>query len=287
MSDSIDFDEIGNDVQRFTVPIYTDVRASPVQVACGLLLAIGNRSFLVSAAHVFERQERQFFLVGHLADDRARIYWLPADSDLIGLAEGTTRDDDDLDVGYVELLGELPPYPQVNLECLPLHRVAAWRPVRNKYYGIFGYPSSKMRVNPLVKEFRKVPVYGYLNPGAEYLRYAANKIDPRQNLLIPFDAKKKQVFKDGRQETFPDPAGMSGSPVWEFRFSGSGEAKRKVVGIYTGNSRTSMEAQATDIGVVLQLMRQQGIKPDNELLRITDRLSISQIRVAMLHQPPW
>ena len=117
-------------------------------------------------------------------------------------------------IGVLKLEGDkLPPYPDLN--CFPL-TLDAFVPVStpregNFYLGL-RYPSTRTKANTQSKIVLARP-YANFGPGISAERQTKLGYDP--HYFIAMTLRKSRVFgANGKIQTFPDPHGMSGSPLF-------------------------------------------------------------------------
>lgn len=240
---------------RNIVPLFRDVRGRPSLVGTGLLVSAGERSFLVSAAHVFDDLDAGGELYFYIGPSTRRR--------LAGRLRKTSNPPGDLrnqkallDVGVLLLTGPgLPPYPQVDKCCLSVTALTpSALPRQGKQYLITGFPSSKSRPNPVGRNVTS-KVYAFRNASAQPNIYARLGMSDRTHILVSFD-RKRSVSSDKRVATFPDPRGMSGAPVWLlFDENGPNDpAQTPVVGVAIEHRRDEHVIVATDVEMVAALI---------------------------------
>jgi hypothetical protein len=240
---------------RNIVPLFRDVRGRPSLVGTGLLVSAGERSFLVSAAHVFDGLDAGGELYLYIGPSTRRR--------LSGRLRKTNNPSGDLrtqkaplDVGVLLLTGPgLPPYPPVDKCCLPVTALMPRAlPRQGKHYLVTGFPSSKSRPNPVGHNITS-KVYAFRNLSAQPKVYTQLGMSDRTHILVSFD-RRRAVFADKRVATFPDPRGMSGAPVWLlFDENGPNDpAHTPVVGIAIEHRRDDHVIVATDVAMVAALI---------------------------------
>jgi hypothetical protein len=250
--------ELATVLSRCIVPIFKSVEAKLSHHGSGFLVSYGNNSFLVSAAHVFDciRDGDDLFfyikpkilrkITGHI-----RLTRTP---------KGADRRADRFDVGVLKLEGQdLPPYPEVHKYPLKIDGLMAEAlPRGDKEYLLLGFPGSKSKINAPAREVTS-SVYAFRNVSAPLGKYANLGVAPDSHIVLSFD-REKAVARDGRIQTFPDPAGMSGSPVWLLN-DGSGRVdptQTPVVGVAIEHCKTCRVIVATDVGLALTLIKDPG-----------------------------
>jgi len=213
----------------------------PESVGTALLVEARGAHFLISAAHVLDEGNKLWFFPG--ARDPRPVVGQAAFSRARWQKSGTDR----FDVGVVRLAERLPePYN-------------GWHPVDianlrsrsftddDASFAFVGYPCTRVKVNPVRKKINVayMALNGAVQAQAEvYLRLG---FDPAHHLILHLDRTPKLI--DGKSSQFPDPHGLSGSPVWSSDENGS-----FIVGIVTEYHKTEGVIVATEIGQVLQLL---------------------------------
>jgi hypothetical protein len=248
---------LANVLGRHVVPIYTqDDRARPELFASGLLVDEAGTTFIATAAHVLDalREERPLYIY---VEPKVMLR-LQGKLFVTEPEPGGSRDDDEFDVGVLRLDKQFaPPYPGVEKVGLPIgHLKPRALPRQRKQYFVIGYPSSKSVVS---HARRKVVSKPYCNVGRSATPEAYMKlgISPDSNVVLEFDRRRVRGRGTGPQ-AFPEPAGMSGSPVW-LLWDDEGpndRTKTEVVAILTMHKRTSKVLVATDVAVVLEMIRE-------------------------------
>lgn len=240
------------EVGRYVLPIFTDIDGAPVSIGTGFLLHTGRDHVLITAAHVLDGLKAGASYYFYAAPTLKRAI---AGHILIAKLPPTgNREDDLIDVAAVVLEGdrdELPPFPLVGKDSMPLHMVASHALPRSAHrYAFLGFPSSKSGVNRITKDVRSAS-YAYLSAAASPDVYARLGLDEAYHIVLPF-AKRKVVSLQGTRLNFPKPTGMSGSPLWELRKPEDGG--QRVVGVMIERRSRENVVVATDIGFVLHFL---------------------------------
>lgn len=241
---------------RCVVPIFCDGKSGkPILQGTGFLIEDAKNSYLISAAHVFDllKSNRDlFFYVGtkHIRKlaGSLRLTIPPNESD---------RGADRLDIGVLRLEGEaLPPYPEINKQALPITALMeSAQPRTEKQYLVTGFPGSQSRLNPISKQFKSKP-YGNWMQSVSEKTYVQVGCSPDHHIVMRFDQHK--VFgKVGAAQSFPNPEGMSGSPVWLlYNDLGANDPNQTpIVGVFIEYHRHEKLVVATDIRVALDIIR--------------------------------
>jgi hypothetical protein len=240
---------------RHVVPVYRDDdRGRPELFGSGLLLATGSGSFLVTAAHVLDQLK---------ADEKPYLHFPRQKLWLTGRYLQTTppslgsRDDDMLDLGVLRLDGPAaPPYAAIEKFALPIDALMPGAiPRQRKQYCVLGFPSSQGEVDIGRREV-VARAYTNLCLSAPPETYADLSLSTSSNIVLEFN--RTRVFgRNGQRQTFPEPAGMSGSPVW-LLWDASGpndDRQTPVVGILIEHQRDSRVLVATDVMFAVAMIR--------------------------------
>jgi hypothetical protein len=184
-----------------------------MSVGTGFLLNTGRDHVLVTAAHVLDGMKSGKSYYFYVAPTLKRTL---AGRALIAKLPPTGRRKDDLiDVAVVVLAGnrdELPPFPLVEKDSMPLDIVAALASPRiHKRYAFLGFPASKANVNRVVKGVRSAS-YAYLSASAPADVYLRLGLEEAYHIVLPF-AKRKVFTLEGRKFNFPKPNGMLWQPI--------------------------------------------------------------------------
>ena len=228
--------EVDDQVRRATTrfgPAIAQVFAAtsdgqPDPVGSGVLLAVADRHFLLTAAHVLDHQEESAL---YLAVDGGKTVELLGTALTSGLPSSGDRREDEVDVAAVELAAEttsrLPSTAFLAPSDLDVNEVAD----QAALYVVMGYPHRKTQRRPGLM-LRSV-LYKYVaRSGAEsYSKVGRSEVD---SLVLDF--RRERVRFEGKQQTAPHPEGMSGGPVFRLTPRSSPlerEAPATLVGLLT------------------------------------------------------
>ncbi len=237
--------------RRHVLPIYEDDdRGQPSLVGTSLVVDYRGCIFLVTAKHVLRRLKPG----GNLY-----VYSRPGERRHLGgrITWNTSDGYDVVDVGVLKLEGEgLPPYPDVN--CVPLDAgllAPATGPRDGKWYLAIGYPGTRSKVNRQSRVVRAEP-YANVGPAISSERIEKLGLDPHLHVVIAFH-KGRVVGASGNMQSFPDPAGMSGSPLFLIYDQEAKEEQSgafKVAGTLIEYRAKDQILLGTDIAVAINLM---------------------------------
>ncbi len=236
----------------YVLPIYEDdERGRPSVFGSALVVEHCGSIFLVTAKHV---------LAPLATGTDLYVYSKPTlKRHLGGQIVWNTSDDnaDTVDVAVLRLDGdELPPYPEVNCRPLASSLLAPGAAPRDgKYYLAIGYPATKSKVNMQSKAVTAEP-YANFGPAISTERLAKLGLDPHLHIAVAFH-KHRVLGAAGITQTFPDPAGMSGSPLFLIFDTAVTNIQRgafKVAGTLIEYRAKQQILLATDISVAIEMM---------------------------------
>jgi hypothetical protein len=167
-----------------------------------------------------------------------------------------TGEKDRLDVGVLRLDSRTsPPYAEVEKHALPIS--ALWGnalPRIAKRYLVLGFPGSKSKPNDFRGSIESKP-YANLCPSIAAECYRKLGFGEETHILMEFN-RKRVHGSNGRSQTFPHPAGMSGSPVWVLiDNTGPNDPKQTpVAGILIEYHKHHNVLVRTDVDVALKLI---------------------------------
>lgn len=262
-------EKVGAILSRHIVPLFIDrPDGKPQSFGAGLLVSANASSFLISAGHVFDeiREGREVYFY---IEPKTKLH-LSSHLHLTTIPEGKDRDRDVLNVGVLKF-GDphLPPYPAVDKWPLDVGSLAPYAlPREGKTYFILGFPGSKGQRDPKKRKIES-KVYSYRNFAHPTERYKKFDVKPESHIAIIF-SRKQSVGPDGTPRLFPNPEGMSGSPVWLLpdELEALNDPKHiLVVGVAIKHLKYQRTILATDIGEALNMIRAfQRISNDDAVL---------------------
>lgn len=239
-------------LSKYVIPIYRTYRRRPQLAGSGFFVTNAGKDFLVSAAHVLDEMVSNplFF---YIAPGVTRNL----SGDLIRPRVMGSRNSDLIDVAVLMITGQdMPPYPDVDKHKLQISSLVPQNiPRAGKHYAIVGFPSSKSKPNPDAKTVKAI-AYAYHNPSIDDMDYDRFGFDPKNHVLMSFD-QKNGFDKNGRHVAFPNPQGMSGSPLWELFDNDVQNANKEfsVAGVGIEHRKDSRLMISTDIKYVLEMIR--------------------------------
>jgi hypothetical protein len=172
---------------------------------------------------------------------------------LTRVPQGRGRRNDDLDIGVLRLEGPgLPPYPSVEKYPLPIGALKPGAlPREGKQYLVAGFPGTQTSLDSAKREITTT-LYSYRNISHSAEKYPSIGVDLQSHIAVIFD-RKRSLGPDGNHRMFPDPAEMSGSPVWLlYDQNGPNDpTQTPVVGVATEHRKEHRAIIATDISLAL------------------------------------
>ncbi|MCG3147723.1 MAG: hypothetical protein PCFJNLEI_01164 [Verrucomicrobiae bacterium] len=261
-------------------PLYgVDDRGNPLLIGSAVLLQIADAHFLLTAAHVLDTNARStlYYGVG------GPLQVLEGVAHKSGLSDGTSRDEDRNDVGFMELKPRIAAHLSHGHRFLNVCHLQPNEAVRpSSIYELRGYPETRSKRNPTTKKVRPGP-FSYLASPAGTSRYAALHVGPRSHLLLRFE-RKNSFNETGQRFTAPLPHGMSGGGVWKRRLDSQGDDLLQtgwLVGIAMEYDAQENVIVATRISLFLEAIRARFPGLANEIPKChTLRVNVSVDRVA-------
>jgi hypothetical protein len=193
-----------------TVPIVLERPDAqrPELIASGVLIRIVNRTFLLTAAHVTDRQSEGTLLIPGQQEFMPTNGYFSA----MRLPSSGRRADDKLDVAYFLLDSDCA--KDLHPRCTVLERrdvsLEAEPPLRTEYT-FAGYPWRKSRVSEglVATDFQT-----FTGGEADKSEYEALGLSRSRHIAIRFNRKRTFSQRLGRVVTPPFPHGMSGGGVY-------------------------------------------------------------------------
>lgn len=248
---------LSNHLLQHIVPLFVNRRGGrPQLVGSSVLVSSGTDSYLVSAAHVFDEIKAGHELFFYIEPKTIRK--LSGNLRLTKAPLGKDRKSDRLDIGVLTLQGPaLPPYPRVQKYPLPISAfMPNALPREDKQYLLVGFPESKSRANPVAGDLASEPC-SFRNVSGPVSQYSQLDVDPQHHIVLSFDVRHT-VTPSKEIRAFPNPSGMSGSPIWLlYDENGTNDPNQTpVVGIAIEHHKTERAIVATDIGIALRLINE-------------------------------
>jgi hypothetical protein len=248
---------LSNHLLQHIVPLFADRPSGrPQLVGSSVLVSSGTSFYLVSAAHVLDELKAGHELFFYIEPKTIRK--LSGNLRLTKVPPGEDRKLDRLDIGVLKLQGPtLPPYPGVRKYPLPISAfMVNALPREAKQYLLVGFPESKSRANPAVRDLASEPC-SFRNVSCPVSKYSELDVTPKHHIVLSFDVKQT-VTPSKEIRAFPNPRGMSGSPIWLlYDENGPNDPNQTpVVGIAIEHHKTERAIVATDIDIALRLINE-------------------------------
>lgn len=252
-------------ISSFTIAIYRIENKVQQLFGSGFFVRDAGQYFLVSAAHVLERLQKEelyFFatttkiesIAAHISGQVFLSHWVG------------DREKDPIDIGVTKLSwGSTSPYPEVAQFAIDISYLKPrFLPRHAKDYVIIGYPASQSKTNKPSRTITSTR-FGYNGTTSSDDVYIANGFSCESHLILTFDPNVGYDTR-GKHRNFPKPQGMSGSPVWvhyDENESFSQERVFPVVAIGTKYIK-GVGLIATDISFAIDLIKKAKIaRPGN------------------------
>ncbi len=248
---------LSNHLLKHIVPIFANGRGGrPQLVGSSVLVFSGPSSYLISAAHVFDELKAGHELFFYIEPKTIRK--LSGNLGLTKLPPGKDRKSDRLDIGVLKLQGPaLPPYLEVQKYPLPISALMANAlPRDGKQFLLVGFPESRSRANPTTRDLPSAPCI-FRNVSGPASKYSQLDVSPQSHIVLGFDVKHT-VTPQKEIRAFPNPTGMSGSPIWLlYDENGNNDPNQNpVVGIAIEHHKSERAIVATDIDIALRLINE-------------------------------
>ncbi|NJO38198.1 MAG: hypothetical protein HC871_12035 [Rhizobiales bacterium] len=241
---------------RHVVPIFGIIHGKWLLQGNGFLISASNSSYLVSAAHVFDRQKHNIDIFYYIEPGVKRKIGGDDDEALRGLPSDRNHQGNHYDVGIIKLgsIG-LPPYPAVDKDSIPIQSLVPSSPRQGKTHLFLGFPKSQSKPNVRWREIESEP-FAFYNLSVKEDAYDDLDIDPMSHIAVPF--RKEQFPGSGGMRDFPSLNGMSGSPIWllDPEISTNCPAQTPIVGIFTDYRKCPDVLIGIDISFALDMIRE-------------------------------
>lgn len=246
--------KLSNCLSNHVLPLFQYENGKPKLVGTGFLVSTDLDDYLISAAHVFDE----------LAKGNELFFYIKANTTakLLGkllrteLPPSKNRNDDKLDIGVLKLDKLIrPPYREILKYSLPINTlIPNALPRDEKQYLIIGFPETKSRINPIVRELKsKLSIFR--NISAPSSKYQELGLETSNHIVINFEIKRT-ISPNKAIQTFPKPNGMSGAPVWLLYDNNNHNDPEQtpIVGVLIEHHPYKKVLIATDINIALNLI---------------------------------
>lgn len=209
------YDASGVNLVRATIPILAAKDDRIVPVGTGVLLKIGTKHFVLTAAHVLDLNIEHHFLFA-LAPVKKGDLPIPLAGEVVlwrsDFPEGVdpkasdARDDDKFDVGFIELSQEIVDQLGSPRRFASLGEIDVSATLHQGCYAFAGYP---YKISTVDLETRSLSV--------NLMHYLTELRDPpvdETNLRLVLKFRKQNTDQHGNEVEAPDPSGISGCGIW-------------------------------------------------------------------------
>ena len=217
---------ISNDILEYTIQFFrTGKQSRPQSMGSGVLLRLGSKHFLLTAAHIADEYDDVYLLIGHEASSIGgitRTYPLPASGE---------REDDKIDVSICELDNDTIEYINRRHRFLEFTDLLLdHKPIYHPIYLIVGFPSTKTKVIFGTRRMEPIAITLLTKPFPN-LQYDQFGFDPI--ITLPFEFNGLVTSTDNPSPHLaPRLEGISGGGVWQItQISPYPRINRKLVGI--------------------------------------------------------
>lgn len=204
-----------------------NLKNSLEQIGTGVLIAISNVTFLLTAAHVIDEMKHGDILIptmGGLEQFEGTYSYLKTPNN-------KTRQDDIYDIGYFKLDSFFSERLHEDLYVIHLNEIYFLNDAtESMIYTFAGYPHSKSKIRPGIAQSEPYYYSGYSVDKEIYSKYG---YDSTKHIIMRY-RRNKSVTKEGDRIFPPLPKGISGGGiyVWPEDFRGQfTPPNRKLTGI--------------------------------------------------------
>jgi hypothetical protein len=209
-----------------TIPLYTEQNGKTFLCGSGLLLRVGEKSFIVSAGHTFDAR-RTLDLPLWVTSGVPGSKLLPLGEVLIRSSETNDpcyRTDEPFDIAVCELTDETASQICGQKRFLRLNDVDSWdRQDPRSWFMVYGYPT---KLSPAEEATNSINANAVAFATFIYCdeRGTLDRFDKEVGIKLDFDPT--EIWDDdGRLAVPPHPDGMSGCGIWRLVEAGV-DAKR-------------------------------------------------------------
>ncbi len=189
------------------LPLFLDDGRSLEQFGSGVLVALSDRHFVLTAAHVTD-------LVAQgdvCAPTEEGILPIRGGYGHARLPRNVPRNTDKYDIAYFSLSPDYAGSLHRAINPLIVDDCRLWESlVEDDIYTFTGYPASKSRAR---SDSHSTEMFSYTGAAASIAKYGRMGYDTADHILVNFN-RKKSINNDGRQLMPPHPRGISGGGVF-------------------------------------------------------------------------
>ena len=216
-------------LERAVCPIFTEKPYSGAteHIGSAVLIEIEGKLFLLTAAHITDRQEMETLLVPGV-DGLISPHGYFAH---VSVSKGKTRDNDRMDIAYYRLDDDI--RSELDPKLKPMHRedMALFESLmQGDIYSFSGFPHRKTRIHGDTVE---TELFSYTGCVVDDETYRELGYDPGVHIVVKFD-RKQSYLRYGPRNIPPLPHGVSGGGIFAWRkdfVDGGDPDDRRLVGI--------------------------------------------------------
>ena len=222
---------------------------------CGVLLAHGDKFFLLSSAHVFDESPLGVPFIFKSSNETISIGGRQFTSTI---PEYKTRADDKLDIIVFDLNKDsINALLNTGYKFITLNYIeSGFQYNANDYAIIMGYPSSRAKINPTQKTIDR----GGMHYVSNFVNHDLSQLgfNPDYHLVAKYPIKNfKHKTADSLRIRGPQPLGLSGSGLWVLKKNRYFQEEPKLVGILTEYNENRSVVISTRIDFFVEVLRQK------------------------------
>jgi len=210
------YELIADDVTRSTVAVFGHGNGVTQQFGSGVLFKIANRHFVLTAAHVVDHGtiHKIPFAISPVKPGEPPIQLTGVDTGTTPVPSGRKendphmRDDDPLDVGFVELTSEMVARTCGEARFATLDEVDTTDGLLQGCYLIYGFPCKFSAVNEKTR-IAYSQAFRYLT---DLYDEPTDRFDPAAEIRLKYP--EVGMTYEQRRIQVPNPKGMSGCGIW-------------------------------------------------------------------------
>jgi len=200
--------EASKDAYKVTCHYLKIKDGKPHPEGSGVFLKIGNEKFLLTAAHVIENQENDIYV----GIDKHNLVKLGGELTINSISG--SRKKDKLDLAIMKLSTETINKLGDVYEFLDESEIGINHNFKDlPMYQSVGFPATMSKYNRHKDEIKSNP-FIYTTMPAESEVYQKLNCETYCNIIVKYDKGKIINYKTKKQQTGPDPFGISGSGLW-------------------------------------------------------------------------
>lgn len=202
-----------NTISQFSLPIFKSLNSGrPDLVGTGFVIVFHGRCYFVSAAHVMDHHEYDqplFYFTNQTTRQHIQGPSRTSSQDV------DNRKNDQIDLTVVKLpAGSGLPEESIQKSAIPSNLITYdTSKIGDCRLILSGYPLTKYKPDDKNKQLNTA-CYTWMGKSIPDDTYRRLKFEKSTNLLIQFERKNTLGLDGVKGMMFPEPRGVSGSPVW-------------------------------------------------------------------------